>query len=227
MGLWAQTKRKGLEKGEGMVSVLVAVAVLGTIIAAVGVGLTNIYRARRHAAMSEGARDLESAMVQVLAEKWSSLVLANCASTEMNGNLVRFIEIGNEADLDSGSAAKSTLSSAFASTDADFYRCNNKASRISGISDPKATGFYMCYKLIIDTNKFRSNDRDTIAFNKGSFVQVIVNIKKLGDDTAATCEDVRTGQGYGLEVYYMTKWIMDLNRDKVTKTQVGSFNVAL
>lgn len=221
MSFYRNLSQRGGESGESLVSALVAAAILGVLIVAAGIAVGNMQKARRVIATSDGARDLDEAMAQQIASAVKSFVTGRCLAPASLG----ILNVGTIASLDSTN--KNSLSAKFPAGDTDVRRCLTKKINLDGTAASTASGLYLCYQLNVNPAQLKSNDRDTISYNKGAFVQVMVNIKKIGSDTLVTCNDVTTGTGLGIEVYYMTKWLMKMNREQTVKTHVGSFHVSL
>ncbi|MBM4251905.1 MAG: hypothetical protein FJ146_08030 [Deltaproteobacteria bacterium] len=221
MSFYRNLNQRGSESGESLVAALVAAAILGVLIVAAGIAGGNMQKARRVIATSDGARALDEAMAEQIASTVKAFVSGRCLAAGTLGVL----SVGTIANLDSTN--KTSLSSKFPAGDVDVRRCLTKKLNLDGTSASNASGLYLCYQLNVNPSQLKSNDRDTISYNKGAFVQVMVNIKKIGSDTLVTCNDVATGTGQGIEVYYMTKWLMKLNKEQTVKTHVGSFHVSL
>ncbi len=221
MGFVHKLTERGGQSGQSMVSTLIAAAVLGILIVSAGIAVSNLQKARRVVAIAEGARDLDEVLAQQIASALKTFISSKC----LNQVPVNQMSIGAIATLDNQN--RSALYTKFSTGDADVRRCNTKKINLDGTSVANASGFYLCYVLNINSSQLKSNDRDNIVFNKGAFVQVVANIKNLGSDSLVSCANVSANVGQGIEVYYMTKWLMKMNQDQTVRTRVGSFNVAL
>lgn len=219
------------EKGNSLVSVLIAMAILSIAAVAISAGYSNLYAARRSAAASAAERDIQDAIVQSVVDGYRNYVHAQCAATSLNG--VSSISVSSLATL--SATQRITLpSGSGGNSDGDVQRCA-RTPLTDQPSPPFASTFYRCFQIYLPQSVAGSNtsstskiDKASFMASKGSFVEVLVHPRDFRTDSMVNCQaSAIQASGYGLEIYYSLHWVLNSNQGLLYKTRVGSINAAL
>ena len=216
--------RRNCQSGETLLSAMVGAAILIILVLSAGMGISALNKSRRRVTANEASREMDAAVVQVVAQSFKNYV--NAAGTGArcgNINLINKINLANIGSIDS--TVKTLIVGKFPG-DPDYNRCMSKPI-FSAATAQAASTFYECYQVNLNSAVMRSNDMDAMIQAKAAFLQVVVHIKDLQKDIDVPCGTVVANAGKGLEVYYSVKWLMRVNQENMVKSRAGAINVAL
>ena len=215
--------------GATILSMLIAVGLLGIAVVTASMGFANLMAARKSSAASVAVRDSQDAMVQRLAQAYKAFISTGCAP----------IGVPLITTLTTGSTSKLTRTSnivvpngAGGSAASDVSRCSSAAPPGS----PSASSFYSCFQLSLANGIAARADNAAFASSKATFVETYVAIKDFRSDAPVACSAVvltdpsatpPVAQGFGLEMYYSIHWVVDSTQGLLYKTRVGSINAGL
>ena len=218
--------RRNGQSGETLLSAMVGAAILIILVLSAGMGISALNKSRRRVTANEASREMDAAVVQVVAQSFKNYVNAadpNPGARCGNINLINKISLGSIGSIDS--TVKTGIIGKFPG-DSDYSRCMSKPF-FSVATAQAASTFYGCYQVNLNSAVMRSNDMDAMIQAKAAFLQVVVHVKDLQKDIDVPCGSVTANTGKGLEVYYSVKWLMRINQENMVKSRAGAVNVAL
>jgi len=216
------------QRGESMISVIIALGILGIVIASASAAFNNIYAERRQIQASSAHRDVEDALVQQATKAIRQYVSSSCTQAARTANIqtIGIAGLGN-LNLTQNVQSQVTL------TGVNMNRFNTAARRCTNNSadmksSPAYSRIYACYQIALSPSFTANSDKNSFASNKGAFIEVLGTLKDFRTDSPINCAQFNAADSaHSLEVYYSIHWILNNNKGYIFKTNLGTANVAM
>lgn len=226
------------QAGASLISLLVAVSIIGIIAYNFIHSLQSLQSSQRNHEASMAARDIEQVILSTIVRKQIDYInnnkcKANIATYFDNIAIGTATNIRQRPPVFKGLDRGSTIGAPTSATNS-VHRCNSTKS-FEGASAADSTAHYHC--LRIETSAPADTARHTFTANLGAFIEVFVKIKNVATNSPLTCNSAAAGTdstgtrdnlGNGIEVYYNLHWTIPDSVGKIIyKAKAGSVRVAL
>jgi len=216
------------QRGESMISVIIALGILGIVIASASAAFNNIYAERRQIQASSAHRDVEDALVQQATKAIRQYVSSSCTPAARTANIptIGIAGLGN-LNLTRNAQAQVPLTGVHMDHfNTAARRCANNSADMK--SSPAYSRIYACYQIALSPSFIANSDKNSFASNKGAFIEVLGTLKDFRTDSPIKCSQFNAADSaHSLEVYYSIHWILNNNKGYIFRTQLGTANVAM